>query len=321
MTLRAAKVALRAMDNIDGALTIVDNDSQDGSYEMLSAAIVDQGLNEGNVPVRVLQSGRNGGYGAGNNVGIRAGLPDGSKPDFYYVLNSDAFPEDEAIQALMNHLISHPQTGFAGSYIQGEARETHLTTFRFPSIASEFEEAIRFGPVTRLLKNFKVPLETPEHTCSVDWLAGASLMMRREALDQAGLFDEDFFLYFDEVDLCRRAARTGWRTDFVAESVVTHIGSVSTGMNEWARVPGYWFDSRLHYFVKNHGPLYASIATSLHILGGSLDALRCKLKGCNPGKPPHFLRTLALHDIKAAINSISFWTKQQSKRDHTQPKE
>ncbi len=82
----------------------------------------------------------------------------------------------------------------------------HATAFRFPSIASEFESAIRFGPVSRLLKSRRVPMEHVDETQPVDWLAGASLMMRRTVLDEIGLFDETFFLYFEETDLCRRAA-------------------------------------------------------------------------------------------------------------------
>ena len=96
MTLDAAAAALRAMEGIAGAITIVDNDSGDGSEERLRAEVAARGWDR----VRVIQSGWNGGYGAGNNVGIRAGLPDGSAPDYVYTLNSDAFPAADAIRLL-----------------------------------------------------------------------------------------------------------------------------------------------------------------------------------------------------------------------------
>ena len=79
MTLRAVEAALIALQGIDGALVVVDNDSGDGSFETLSAAVTAKGWDRGPQQVRVLQSGRNGGFGAGNNFGIRAGLPDGGR--------------------------------------------------------------------------------------------------------------------------------------------------------------------------------------------------------------------------------------------------
>ena len=89
---------------------------------------------------------------------------------------------------------------------------------------------------------------------------------------------------------------------FLAESVVTHLGSVSTGMKEWKRVPDYWFDSRWHYFTKNHGRLYAVLATLLRLIGGGLHWLRCNVTGKTHSGAPHFLRTLARHDAAAVFS-------------------
>ncbi|WP_108813436.1 glycosyltransferase family 2 protein [Loktanella sp. Alg231-35] len=294
MTLKAAASARAAMQGLPGEIVIVDNDSQDGSFDEMAAHIAAEGWDT----TRVIQSGRNGGYGAGNNVGIRAGMADGSKPDYVYILNSDAFPKPDAIKVLYDHLNTTPTTGFAGSYIEGEDEVQHLTTFRFPSIWSEFEGSIHFGPVSKLLKSHRVPRDLNE-TAQVDWLAGASVMMRQDILDEIGLFDETFFLYFEETDLCLRAQKAGHQIMYLADSIVTHIGSVSTGMKEWKRVPEYWFDSRWYYFSKNHGRAYAACATSLHLIGGSLNWVRRKLTGKTPGGAPHFLRTMARHDAAA----------------------
>ncbi|HCQ64033.1 MAG TPA: glycosyl transferase [Rhodobacteraceae bacterium] len=300
MTLKAAEAARTAMAGIDGGIVIVDNDSQDGSFDAMSAHVAAAGWGQGG-RVRVIQSGVNGGFGAGNNVGIRAGLADGSAPDYVYILNSDAFPARDAIRVLRDHLEATPEAGFAGSHIHGPEGDTHLTSFRFPSVASEFEGAIKFGPVSRLLKNHKVPVETPMETQAVDWLAGASMLMRRKVLDEIGLFDETFFLYFEETDLCLRAARAGYRTDYVPASRVAHIGSVSTGMKTWGRVPGYWFDSRWHYFAKNHGIGYAALASLAHLAGGGLHWLRCTLTRRDRGVAPGFLTTLLAHDARALL--------------------
>ncbi|MBR9650562.1 glycosyltransferase family 2 protein [Thalassovita aquimarina] len=298
MTVESVDTALRAMEGIDGEIVVVDNDSGDGSFERLSKHAQAKGWTDGN-RVRVLLSDRNGGFGAGNNFGIQTGLSDGSQPDYIYVLNSDAFPAADAIRRLLDYLQIHPEAGFAGSYIHGPEGDPHLTTFRFPSIASEFEGAIRLGIVSRALSRKRMPVDIPDHTCPVDWLAGASLMMRRSVLDEIGLFDETFFLYFEETDLCLRAHRAGYQTVFVRESDVTHIGSVSTGMKEWRRVPNYWFDSRAYYYAKNHGAFYAALATLSHLAGGVLHRMRQYLQGRKPADPPHFLRTLLRHDLAA----------------------
>ncbi len=298
MTLRSAEAALTALQGIDGALVIVDNDSGDGSYERLGAEVAARGWATGPRQVRVLQSGRNGGFGAGNNFGIRAGLPDGTRPDYVYLLNSDAFPAPDAIRALLDHLETHPQTGFAGSYIHGPDGDPHRTAFRFPSILSEFEGQIRFGPVSRLLARHIVAQPIPQATTRVDWLAGASLMMRQSVLDRIGLFDETFFLYFEETDLCRRAALAGFPTDYVVESRVAHIGSASTGMKGWTRIPQFWLDSRLHYFTKNHGRAHAALASLATLAGGALWRLRLLIQRKDRGDPPRYLRDLAAHHLR-----------------------
>lgn len=291
MTLKAAEAARRAMEGIEGAITIVDNDSQDGSYEAMAEAAKDWPR------VQVLQSGRNGGYGAGNNVGIRAGLPGGARPDYVYVLNSDAFPAPDAIRTLVAYLDAHPGVGFAGSHIHGPDGAPHTTAFRFPSIAGEFEGAAKTGPISRLLKHAIVAPALPSETTRVDWLAGASVLMRQKVLDEIGLFDETFFLYFEETDLCRRAARAGWPTHYVVESRVMHIGSVSTGMKDWQRVPAYWFRSRRHYFEKNHGRIYALAATAAHVAGMGVYGLRVLLQRKPRATPPYFLRDLLKHSF------------------------
>ena len=292
MTLKSADAAERAMEGIAGGIVVVDNDSGDGSFERMSEALRDRPR------FRVVQSGRNGGFGAGNNVGIKLGLPGGVRPDYVYILNSDAFPAPDAIRLLLDYLEAHPKVGFAGSYIHGPDGEVHVTCFRFPSAASEFEGAARSGPISRLLAGRSVTIGVPEVSGPVDWLAGASMMMRDRVLQTVGVFDETFFLYFEETDLCRRAAEAGWPTHFVRESRVEHIGSVSTGMKTWKRVPGYWFDSRWHYFRKSGGTGRAVGATLAHLAGAMILQTRRLVQPKIPGGPPHFLRDLTGHALR-----------------------
>lgn len=295
LTIRAVEAALGEMEGLAGAITVVDNDSGDGSYETLVKLVQERGWNR----VRVFQSGRNGGYGAGNNFGIRQGLPEGLVPDFVYILNSDAFPEAGAIRVLKEYLQAHPSVGLAGSRLHGEDCVYHQTAFRFPTFFSEFESAAATGPISRLLRRYIVPLPEPLEAQTVDWMAGASLMLRHQVFEETGGFDERFFLYFEETDLSLRAKRLGWNSVYLPQSRVMHIGSVSTGMKSWKRMPAFWFDSRLWYFTKNHGALYAATATVAYVAGATISKLR-RLGRPDDGQPEHFLKDLVSHALRCA---------------------
>ncbi|MCG7494060.1 glycosyltransferase family 2 protein [Thalassobius sp. Cn5-15] len=310
MTLRAVACARIAMAPLNGLIVVVDNDSQDGSFEVMRDHVAQADWSD----VTVTASGRNGGFGAGNNHGIKVGLEAaetiGQLPDFIYILNSDAFPEPDAIITLVNHMQASPSTGFAGSLIYGEDGANHLATFRFPSLKGELEGAMRFGPVSRLLSEARVPLDIPApvieagQPITLDWVAGASLLMRREMLERIGLFDERYFLYFEETDLCLRGQRAGYHVDFVPHSRVMHIGSASTGMGRWDRTPAYWFRSRWYYYLKNHGRITATSATLLHLLGGVVHRLRRWVRLQRTDDPDHFLRDLLRNDAVALLRPL-----------------
>jgi GT2 family glycosyltransferase len=296
LTLKACEAAMREMEGITGEIVVVDNASGDGSFDILQQAALDRGWTEDN-RLRVLQSGWNGGFGAGMNFGMRAGLTSGQVPDYYYLLNSDAWPEAGAIRLLRDFLRDTPTAGLVGSHIKGPDGVTHTTAFRFPSIAGEFEAAARTGVISRLLKDSIVPLPQPTDISRVDWTAGASLMIKSEVIEATGGFDEKFFLYFEETDLCRRAISAGWSTHYQPDSHVVHIGSVSTGMKTWSRTPQYWFDSRIRYFTKNHGVFYTILSTLGLITAGTLWRLRRLVQRKPQADPDRFLIDLIWHAI------------------------
>lgn len=277
MTMDALEALLPELEPFpDARVAIVDNDSGDGSYERLSRAVAERGHGD---RVSVMGAERNGGFAYGNNFAIRPALASDDPPDYVYLLNSDAFPERGAVRTLVEFLDSHPEAGIAGSYIHGPNGEYHQTAFRFPTLASEFESTIGVGPISRLLERYIVALPRPQATLQVDWLAGASMLIRRQVFETIGLFDESFFLYYEETDFCRRAQLAGWPTYYVVESSVTHIGSASTGMKDKTkRTPRYWFESREHYFRKNHGQGYLLASNLAYVLGNSLRRVRSKVQ-------------------------------------------
>ncbi len=294
MTIKSLRAAMDAMEDLAGEITVVDNASGDGSLNTIRAAAEDAGwLQSGRV--RLLQSPVNGGFGAGMNFGINAGLSDGTKPAFYYLLNSDAFCNERTIEALREFLHATPDAGFAGSYVHGIEGEPHCTAFRFPSLASEFEGAAQTGLITRLLPDVSVAMELPDKAVQVDWTAGASLMIRAEAIDAVNGFDEQFFLYFEETELCHRAAQAGWNTYYVPDSTIAHLGSVSTGMKDWSRTPSYWFDSRWHYFSTTSSRNYALAATLARFAGAAIYGLRRLIERKPQVEPDGFYRDLFNH--------------------------
>ncbi|MEE3328365.1 MAG: glycosyltransferase family 2 protein [Myxococcota bacterium] len=289
MTLESLAAFMREMGDRPGVfVTLVDNASHDGSVEKLSEEIRLRGWGD---RVALVESERNGGFAYGVNVGVQNPPPAG-RPDFIYLLNSDAFPDPRSIDVLLDFLTENPDIGIAGSYIYGSDGVPHVTAFRFPSLWSEFEGTMKLGLVSRVLSGRRVPIEPmPAENTRVDWLAGASMLIRVEVFEDVGIFDDAFFLYYEETDFCRRALNAGWETWYLPESRVVHIGSVSTGMKKLDRpMPQYWFDSRAHYLRKNHGLAYLALADLLWMVGFSIFRVRCVLQRKEDSGRPRMLR-------------------------------
>ncbi len=287
LTLRAVEAVLKDLDPLGGRAIVVDNDSQDGSYEVLCKAVEERGWGD---RVEVFASGRNAGFGAGNNIAFRHALESGDPPEYFYLLNPDALPDPGAVRALVEFMDRTPDAGLAGSRVRHPGGELRLSAFRFPSVFSEVEKGLRLGIATRLLDRWRVPMDAPTQTCSVDWVSGASVMLRRQMIDEIGMFDENFFLYFEETDLSLRAARAGWKTYYVIESGAEHIGQVSTGMeNKKKRRPRFWFESRAYYLQKNYGKAMRTVADVAFASAALVPAVRKKLGQPDPD-PPRFYR-------------------------------
>jgi GT2 family glycosyltransferase len=223
----------------------------------------------------VLASDYNGGFAYGNNLAIRRAFEGDELPDYVYLLNSDAFPDPGCVRALVEFLDANPAAGIAGSYVHGPEPLPHKTAFRFHSIWSELESTLGVGLVSKLLRRFVVAPPLPAKTSEVDWLAGASMLIRRQVLEEVGLLDDAYFMYFEETDFCLRARRAGFTTWYVVESSVTHIGAASTGLKDKQRpTPAFWFASRRHFFLKNHGRAALWAANGLYVLGASLRRVR-----------------------------------------------
>lgn len=296
MTLKCVRNAREAMAPIGSyRIDVVDNDSRDGSFERLREAEEAEGWDD----VEVLQTGHNGGFGAGNNFAIRRALASDDPPEYVFLLNSDAFPEPDAIANLLTFMEARPDVGIAGSQLYGTDGAPHISAFRFPTFESELLGSTRLGLLSRVMPDREVPIR-PRPTASrpVDWLAGAAMMIRREVLEDVGLFDEAFFLYFEETDLCRRARLRGWPTWYVVESQVAHVGHASTGLKDLSRpMPRYWFDSRRRYFTKNHGRAYTWAVNAAQALGLATYEVRARIQKKEDPNPAGFLRDFVRYNF------------------------
>lgn len=290
LTRRALAATLDALRGRPGArVAIVENGSGDDSAERLREALRE--LDPDGKRVDLIVSPENLGFGGGVNRALRPALQAPDPPRYVYLLNSDARPEADAIETLVRFLDGEPRAGIAGSYIYGVDGATHDTAFGFPGLASQFEQSIGLGLVTRLLDSWVVSKPVPRSAARVDWLAGCSMLIRRELLETIGLFDENFFLYYEETDLCRRAARAGFATWYLPASRVEHVGSASTGWKDFSRPrPAYWFDGRRYYFARNHGRGYLWAANLLWLLGWLLGEPRRRLIGRRGPFPERFVR-------------------------------
>jgi GT2 family glycosyltransferase len=274
---------------------VVDNAT--GDAPAVQAAIDANGWRDW---ASVVASPRNGGFAYGNNLGL-AELEREGRCDFVHLLNPDTVLHAGAIDALVASFDRHPRAGIAGGVFENADGSEWAIAFRFPSVLSEFEQGVRLGLVSRALGAWRVPMDMGREEVAVDWVSGASLMVRREVFSRIGGLDEAFFLYFEETEFCFRAKAAGFEVWYVPSSRVTHIAGQSTKVTERnvgpRRLPPYWFDSRRLYFTLTRGRAYAALADVLAIAGGCLGLAKSALLGRLGTHVPHFLRDLARHGV------------------------
>ena len=268
---------------------VVENASGDDSAGRLAAAIAENGWESWS---ELAVAPRNGGFAAGNNVAIAPALASPSPPDLVWLLNPDTIVRPGALRELIGFLGRRPDVGLAGSRLEEPDATPLQSAFRFPTVLGELEGGLRLGPVSRLLERHVSAPPVSDHECRVDWVAGASLMVRREVFEAIGLLDEGYFMYFEEVDFCLKAARAGWPCWYVPTSRVVHLVGQSSGVTrageERKRRPRYWFEARNRYFMANHGRAKALAADVTHTLAYASYRLR-RLVQRKPDNDPKWM--------------------------------
>jgi N-acetylglucosaminyl-diphospho-decaprenol L-rhamnosyltransferase len=270
-------------------VAVCENGSGGDAEERLRCAIVDNGWDSW-VDLNAIYPNR--GFTGGNNAVIRPAMRSGDAPEYFLLLNADTMVKEHALDALVQFMDTHPRAGIAASQFLWPNGEVRASPFRFPGIASELERGLQLGIVSRLLSPWSVILPQPERASRTDWVAGASMILRRTMLEQIGLLDDGLYTYFDDIDICLRAARAGWETWHVPESRVVHLEGASTGVathGQPKRRPAYWHQARRRFFLNNYGIGYTALADLVFILGYAIQRLRCWLQRKPVAHTPHML--------------------------------
>ena len=265
--------------------------------------------------VTLVVAPRNGGSAYGNNLAFRLACDD--RPlDYFHLLNPDRLVRKGAIWALVRFLEAQPDVGIAGSSFENLDGSDWPIAFRFPSFLSQSETGIQLRLASRVLRRWVVAVEMNSAPEPVDWVPGASMMIRRPVFEAMDGFDETYFLYFEETDFCFRA-RTGFPTWYVPDSRVMHIAGQSTRVTvrdaALKRLPSYWFESRRRYFIASSGTARSMAVDVVAGLAHGIGHLKRVAQRRTDRGIPHFLRDLAYHSALWPRNRRLDGTKRQSK--------
>jgi N-acetylglucosaminyl-diphospho-decaprenol L-rhamnosyltransferase len=229
---------LESLRGTDAEIVVLDNASEDGSADAVRERFPD---------VRVIAQAFRAGFGANHNTVIRA-----TDSRYVYVLNEDTTSSDWGFDRMVAFLDANPRLAALGPRLVYPTGRHQQSAWRFPTPAVSVLGLPSLG---------RIGVEQSVGNCprNVDWAIGAALVLRRQALGEVGLFDEGFFLYSEEVDLCRRLRRAGWRACYFPEvTVVHHESQFSTGIPA-RRINELW-RSRHRYWRKHHSPAGARLA-------------------------------------------------------------
>lgn len=206
------------LKGISFEVIVVDNASRDGSFEMVQREFPS---------VRSVQTPYNIGFGPANNIGFKMVFA-----DYILLLNSDAFPAQGVIQEALKRMQLDSTIGYGGCRLTNPDGTLQPSGRLFPSLlnifleqsglAEKYERSKFFGRYNRTWAD-------PQLIAEVDWIPGAFALIPKKALDEVGGFDERFFLYFEEVDLCRRLKAAGWKVVYWGDLTAVHLGGKSSG--------------------------------------------------------------------------------------------
>lgn len=286
--LRSLEPEVRALGGV--RVVVTDNQSPDDSVAVIGAAIDEHHWGDW---ATLMPLDHNGGFAWGNNQAVRAALESDRPPDHVFLLNPDTYIRSDALKALLAFMDAHPEAGVVGSRIENPDGSVRCSAFRFHTIMGELVSTSKLGVLIRLFARWHVAPTPCDHNHPTDWVSGAALLIRREVLKQIGLLDDDYFMYYEEMDFCLRVHRAGWACWYAPASRVVHLVGQASGVTGEKRrqksMPRYWFESRKMFFVKNYGRVYSFFADLAWTIGYSIWRSRCIVLRRPNEDAPHLL--------------------------------
>ena len=218
---------------------LIDNGSNDGSLELIRTETPD---------VIRIGTGQNLGFAKANNLGIRH-----ARGEFVLLLNSDTKILDNSIDRLFRYLEERPHVGAVGPrQLDGEGK-LQLSWGQFPTLVSEtFRKFLHYRLSLNDLRVRDYLEEKYSASTRVDWVSGSCFLARKKALEEAGLFDGYFFMYFEDIDLCQRIRNGGWEIHYHSDPTLIHYGGVSAKKN-LPRVLVEYRRSQIHFTRRYYG--------------------------------------------------------------------
>jgi N-acetylglucosaminyl-diphospho-decaprenol L-rhamnosyltransferase len=281
---RTAQLSKDCLDSLsrevgpDSAAVVVDNDSGDGSADSIDRHIATQGYGRW---ASVLRSPVNGGFSAGNNLGIRR-----LDAQAYLLLNSDTLVRPGALAEFRRALRERPDAGLIGASFDDANGEPLQSCFTFPQPLSELLRVANTGLVTKALHRFDTPSRYSTEPLEPDWMPFAGIVIRRQVIDVVGCLDDGFFMYFEDVDYCIRVREAGWKLLYWPAARITHlVGASSNVTAEGAarkRAPRYYYEARTRFFAKHFGTRGLLLANAAWYLGRSVSLARQITMGTPP---------------------------------------
>lgn len=196
---------------------VVDNNSRDESAEMVRSEFPD---------VHLIANRENLGFAAANNQAWKR-----SSGEYVLLLNPDAFIKEGAIQNTVDFMVAHPECGICGGRLVNPDGVLDPSARKFPTALNKFFTLSglrsRF-PTSSVFSGHEFGGFDHQSVIEVDWVPGTFTMYRREMLDETGLFDDRFYIYFEETDLCKKAKKSGWKVYFLPSAEVVHVGGASS---------------------------------------------------------------------------------------------
>jgi GT2 family glycosyltransferase len=239
---------------VESEVIVVDNDSRDGSAPMVASEYRD---------VRLLRMPRNLGFAAGANRGARE-----ATGEAIVLLNPDSEVEADPFATMLAYLREHVDAGIAAPRLLNPDGSLQLSCRSFPTFSvalfNRYSLLTRLFPRNRYSRQYLLSDWRHDSVSDVDWVSGACLMVRRSLFEEIGLLDEGYFMYIEDVDLCQRVHRAGYRVVYLPQtSVIHHIGRSSRTLPSRSIVARH--RSMWHYYKKY---LRRNVVVDVAVAGG-----------------------------------------------------